>query len=88
MGYRELMRKKLLDEIYYKLSPEEKLLFVQMAMQDKSNNEIMEALQRQQAQLEDIKKGQNWKIDFASDLFANFTSAGVLWLGSRLLKKL
>ena len=50
-AYCELMRRKLLEEVYEGLSPEDKRLFVQLTMQDKSWSEIAQALQQQQAQL-------------------------------------
>ena len=87
-AYRELMRRRLLEQIYDKMSDDEKRLFVQMTMQNKDHNEIMEALQSQKADLEAIKKKQNSLSGYSSDLLANFTSAGILWLGSRLFKNL
>ena len=87
-GYRELMRRKLLEQMYDKMSDEEKRTFVQLTMQNKSHTEIMEALSRQQKQLYDIERKQNWKVDFLSDIGANFITDGLIWLGSRLFKKL
>lgn len=81
-----LLRQKYLEEIYDRMTDEDKRLFVQMTLQDKSKSEIMQALEQQRMQLDDIKKGQNWTRSFGSDLLANFTSAGVLWLGSKILK--
>ena len=86
-GYRELMRRQLLERIYDKMSEEEKRTFVQLTLQDKSHTEIMEALSRQRAQLDKIEKKQNWLTDFGSDIAANFLTDGLIWLGSRLFKK-
>lgn len=86
-GYRELMRRQLLERIYDKMSDEEKRTFVQLTIQNKSHEEIMEALSRQKAQLEEIKRGQNWWTDFGSDIAANFLTDGLIWLGSRLFKR-
>ena len=88
MGYRELMRRQLLERIYDKMSDEEKRVFVQLTMQDKSHTEIMEALSQQQKQLNDIQKKQNWLTDFGSDIAANFLTDGLIWLGSKLFRKL
>ena len=89
-GYRELMRRQLLERIYDKMSDEEKRTFVQLTIQNKSHEEIMEALQRQQAQVsrvaEKVEK-QSWFNSFGSDLAANFTSAGFIWIVSRLFRK-
>lgn len=87
-GYRELMRRKLLEEIYDKMSDEEKRLFVQLTMQDRDHREIMTALQQQKKELEDIKKKQNWLTDFGSDVTANLFTDGLIWLGAKLFKKL
>ena len=70
------------------MSDEEKRTFVQLTMQNKSHTEIMDALSRQQKQLYDIERKQNWKVDFLSDIGANFITDGLIWLGSRLFKKL
>jgi len=88
MGYRELMRRQLLERIYDKMSDEEKRTFVQLTMQNRSHTEIMDALSRQQKQLYDIERKQNWKVDFLSDIGANFITDGLIWLGSKLFKKL
>ena len=87
MGYREFMRRQLLERIYDKMSEEEKRLFVQLTMQNKSHTEIMEALSRQQKQLNNIAKKQNWFTDFGSDIAANFLTDGLIWLGSKLFRK-
>ena len=86
-GYRELMRRKLLEEIYDTLSPEDKRTFLHLTMQDKNYKEIMSALQQQKKDLDAIKKRNNWAVDYGSDLLANFTSAGLIWLGSKLFRK-
>lgn len=85
-AYRELMRRKLLEEIYEGLSPEDKRLFVQLTMEDKSWSEIAQALQQQKTQLDRIEKKQNWAVDFGSDVAANFLTDGLIWLGSKLFK--
>ena len=88
MGYRELMRRQLLERIYDKMSDKEKRTFIQLTMQNKSHTEIMEALSQQQKQLNDIQKKQNWLTDFGSDIAANFLTDGLIWLGSKLFRKL
>ena len=87
-GYRELMRRQLLERIYDKMSDEEKRTFVQLTMQNKSHTEIMEALSHQKVQLDKIEKKQNWLTDFGSDIAANFLTDGLIWLGSKLFKRL
>lgn len=87
-GYRELMRRQLLERIYDKMSDEEKRTFIQLTLQDKDHQEIMQALSSHKAELEEIKKRQNWKVDLLSDISANFFTDGLIWLGAKLFKKL
>lgn len=90
MPYRELMRRKLLEQIYDKMSDEEKRTFVQFTMQDRDHREIMDALQRQQAQISRVveKVGkQSFALDFGSDILANFTTDGLIWLASKLFRR-
>ena len=90
MGYRELMRRQLLEQIYDKMSDEEKRTFVQLTMLDKDHNEIMDALKAQREQVEQIAQKvekQSWLTDFGSDLLANFTTDGLIYLGRKLLGK-
>ena len=91
MGYRELMRRRLLEEMYDKMSDEDKRTFVQLTMQNRDHDEIMNALEKQQVQIsrvvEKVEK-QSWFNSFGSDVAANFTSAGLIWLGAKLFRKL
>lgn len=88
MSYRELMRMKLLEDVYNKMSDEEKRTFAQILLQQKDNGEIIEAMQRQQSQLDRIEKGQNWKVDFLSDVGANFLTDGLIWFGRKIFGRL
>jgi hypothetical protein len=87
-AYRELMRRKFLEEMYDSLNEEDKRLFVQLTMQDKSWSEIAHALQHQKTQLDRIEKNQNWVVDLGSDVAANFLTDGLIWIGSKLFRKL
>ena len=79
------LRRQLLEHIYAKMSDDEKRLFIQMTMQNKSHSEIMAALQQQQAQLADIKKHQQtFAADFASNIAGNAAYDAALWLLRRL----
>lgn len=88
MNYRALMRRKFLESMYDKMSDEEKRLYVQMSIQDRDHQEIMQALQSQHEKLDAISKKQNWAVDFGSDIAANFFTDGLIWLGSKLFRKL
>ncbi len=88
MKYRELMRKQLLNQIYEKMSDEEKRTFVQLTLQNKSHEEIMDALNHQQQTIshiaEKIEK-QNWVTDFVSDVGANILTDSLLLIGRKVL---
>lgn len=79
------MRRKLLESIYNRMTDEEKRLFVQMTMQQRSTDEIMQALQSQSAQLQDLRqRQQTFGQDFASNIAGNATWDGAVWLISKL----
>lgn len=80
MSYRALMRRKLLEQIYDKMSEEEKRLFVRMSMEDKNHTEIMK-------ELESIKRGQSFWIDLGSNVAGNAIFDGIAYLFSRLIKR-
>lgn len=81
-----LMRRKILEDIYDRMSDEEKRLFIQMTMEQKSHSEIMSALQQQQEQLRILgKRQQTFAEDFASNIAGNAVWDGLLWLARKLL---
>lgn len=85
-GYRELMRRKLLEQIYDRMSPEDKRTFVQLTMQNKSHEEIMQALQIQNQKLDQIRRSQSWLYDFGANVAGNAVWESLQWLGSRILR--
>lgn len=90
MNNRELLRLKLLSDTLSKMSDEEKKQYLQLMSND-NQREVLQALKGQQSQLEYISKqvgSQSWLRDFASDVGANFLTDGIIWVGSRLLKRI
>ena len=85
-----LARRQLLERIYSKMSDDEKRLFIQMTMQQRSTDDILKALQSQSAQLQDLRKRQQtFGEDFASNIAGNAAWDGLVWLAksvSKLLK--
>ena len=80
-----LMRRKLLEEMYDRMSPEEKQLFVQMTIGQKSADDILAALGRQSEQLQDLRRRQQtFGEDFASNILGNAVWAGAEWIVKRL----
>lgn len=83
-----LMRRKLLEDIYDRMTDDEKKLFVQMTMQQRSADEILAALQQQSAQLQDLRsRQQTFGQDFLSNILGNATWDGAVWLLGKLLKR-
>lgn len=84
---RELQRRQLLERIYDKMTPEERKTFVRLTLQNKSGDQIVQALQQQSAQLADIRKHQqSFAEDFASNIAGNAVWAGAEWLFAKLLR--
>ena len=82
-----LMRRKILESLIGRMTPDERTLFVQMAMQNKSHTEIMSALQQQSAQIQDLsKRQQTFGEDFASNILGNAVWAGAEWVLTRLAR--
>lgn len=84
----DAVRRLILLDIISRMSDEEKKQCVQMFSQQHGHQEVMNALQQQGVQLDQILKNQDWKTDFLSDVGANFFTDGVLWLGSRLFRRI
>lgn len=89
--YRALMRRKLLEDVYDRLSPEENRTFVQLTMQDRSSDEIMQALRQQNAKIDEVSR-KIGNHPFATDLFSNVLGNGItdglILLGKALFRKL
>lgn len=82
-----LARRQLLERIYNKMSDDEKRLFIQMTMQNKSHSEIMAALQQQQAQLAKLQRTQQtFGQDFLSNVAGNAAYDAALWLVRKLFR--
>ena len=86
MGYRELMRRKLLEDIYDKMSDDEKRAFVQLTIQDKDHTEIMQALE--ELKMKADKNHHSFSLDFAANVLGNGAWDALLFLGKSLFRKL
>jgi hypothetical protein len=84
-----LIRRRLLEQIYDRMSDEEKHLFVQMTLQGSNHNEIMQALQQQSAKIDRLQKTQQtFGEDFLSNIAGNAAYDGALWVLRRLSRLL
>lgn len=72
--------------MYSRMSDEEKRMFVQMTMQDRDHQEIMQALQ----QLSKKADGNHhsWLSDFGANIAGNAVFDSAVWLFSKLFRKL
>ena len=86
MSYRELQRRILLEQIYDKMSDDEKRTFIQLTLMNADAKEIKEALSSQKEQLDRIERSQNGLNSFGSDILANFTTDTIIYLFSKLAK--
>ena len=91
MGYaaaaEALMRRRMLEDIYDRMTDEEKKIFVQMTMQDRSHTEIMRALQQQSEQLTKLQRTQQtFGEDFLSNVAGNAAYDTILWVARKLFK--
>ena len=81
----------LLEQIYDKMSDEDKRTFIQLTLLNKGNEEIMQALQQQQGKIEDISSRIS-NHPFASDLLANVAGNAItdslIAIGKAVLKRL
>lgn len=82
-----LMRQKLLEEMYDRMTDDEKRLFIQLNLQQRSTDEIKKVLQEQSAQLQDLRRRQQtFSQDFLSNIIGNATWDGALWVINRLAR--
>lgn len=85
---RSLQRCVLLEKMYERMTEDERRAFISLTLNEKGHKEIMSALESQQGVLDEIKRRQNWLTDFGSDVAANFLTDGLIWLGTRIFKRL
>ena len=85
-----LMRRKLLEQMYDRMTDEEKRLFAMMTMQNKSNGEILQAIQQNQQHLQRLVEHADrdqWYKAFGSDVAANVLTTSAFWLLGKLFAK-
>jgi hypothetical protein len=85
-----IARRYLLEKIYNQLSDEDKRTFALMTMQDKSANDIMQAIQRNQQHLEHLVEHADrdrWYTAFGSDVAANVLTTAGFWLLQKLFNR-
>ena len=86
MNYRTMMRRKMLEQMYDNMDENEKRMFVQMTMQDRDHHEIMQSLQELKQKAD--SNHHSFALDFAANVAGNGAWDAILWLGSKLFRKL
>lgn len=90
-AYRQMMRRRLLEQMYDRLSPEEKRTFLHLSAQDSPAERILQALQSQNQEIGEIHRkvaNQTWLSDFSSNIAGNAVWDGIIWIGRALVKRL
>ena len=85
-----IARRYLLEKIYNQLSDEDKRTFVLMTMQDKSANDILQAIQQNRQHLERLVEHADrdrWYTAFGSDVAANVLTTSTFWSIGKLFSK-
>ena len=85
-----LMRRKLLEQMYDRMTDEEKRLFAMMTMQNRSANDILQAIQQNQQHLQHLVEKADrdrWYTAFGSDVAANVLTTSAFWLLGKLFTR-
>lgn len=85
-----LVRQRMLEEIYNKMTDDEKRLFSMLYMQNTRYDEILRAIQQNQQHLQHLVQHTSrdqWYKAFGSDVAANVLTTSVFWLLSKLFSK-
>ena len=85
-----IARRMLLERIYDKMTDEEKHIFAMLSMQNKSNDEILRAIQQNQQHLQNLVEHTDrdkWYVAFGSDVAANVLTTSAFWLLGKLFAK-
>ena len=84
MTARELVLKRILD----RMTEEERRDYVLLSAFSSTRDDVLKAISRQDEKLELISKKQSWLNDFTANVTANAAWDTLIYIGSRILKKL
>lgn len=85
-----LVRRKILEDIYNKMTDDEKRLFVLLYAQNKNSDEILGVIQQNQQHLEHLVEHvdqDQWYKSFGADVAANVLTTSVFWVLSKIFTK-
>ena len=81
-----LLRRKLLEQMYDKMSDDEKRLFIYMSIDNKSHDEILQAINELKQKAD--KNHHSFALDLAANIAGNGVWDAFVWFGSKLIRKL
>ena len=84
--YRAFLRRRILEDIYDRMSDDEKRLFVQMTMQNKSAEEILARLDGIDKRIVNLNGGKAFVKDFAANVLGNYFADASIYLGAKIIK--
>ena len=80
--YSEALRKKIITDILSKMSEDDRRTY----LLERNHAEVMDALDAINRNVD--KNRHSWWQDFGANIAGNAVFDGVVWLGSRLIKKI
>lgn len=84
--YAILARQKVLNDLFEKMSDDEKKLFILYSLQKRSTEDIMQRLDDIQSQVERNK--YSFTTDLLANVSGNFVADSLIWLGAQLFKRI
>ena len=85
MNYRELIRRKLLEDIYNRMSDDDKRTLYQLTKQEQDHTEVMQALSDISRRTDE--NHHSFLLDFAANIAGNGAYDALLWIGQKLIMK-
>lgn len=83
MTNKDIMRRLILEDIYKKLSPDERRIIIES---NREHTEIMAALQQQRDIMDDLSRRME-RFPFASNLLSSVTGNFIAYFAIKLLNK-
>jgi hypothetical protein len=85
--WRELARRKVLQDIWEKLSEEERRTLLLMEASRRDTEDILQAVSGLQGRIDKLAGSPSMPAYFGLDVAANLLTGGLAWLAGRLMKK-
>jgi len=85
-----IMRRRVLEDIYARMTPEERMFFAGTAERRQDKEEILQAVGRNREHLEKLAahaEKDRWYTAFGSDVAANVLTTAGFWLLQKAFRK-